>query len=64
MNNNNSRLVHVFLISFSSQLLFASDSLEYVTAIYFIGGQIFERNSYHAVNNAYFLVSGVKVIPI
>lgn len=56
--------MHVLLISFSSQLLFASDSLEYVTAIYFIGGQIFERNSYHAVNNAYFLVSGVKVIPI
>lgn len=50
--------MHVFFISFSSQLLFASDSY------YFIGGQVLEANSYHTVNNAYFLASGVKVIPI
>lgn len=63
-NNNNSPLMRVFFISFSSQLLFASDSVEYVKVIYFIGVQILETNSYHTVNNAYFMVSGVKAIPI
>ena len=55
VNNNNSLLVHVFFISFSSQLCFASSSLDTWKWFIWLGGRFWEVTP--TVKNAYFLVS-------